>query len=57
MKNRVFYNIENDEIMTLQEIEKFRQISIKDGDTFATDTLEDYINCCLVENNGCLVEL
>ena len=57
MKNRLFYNTETDEIMTLQDIEKFRQISIQDGDTFLTDTIENYINCCLVENNGCLVEL
>lgn len=56
-QERLFYCTETEKTYTMEEIEKYRQISIADGDTFMTDTIENYIQCCLVENNGSLIEL
>ncbi len=56
-EERLFYCTESEILYTLSDLEEFRQISLADGDTYATDTLEHYINACKVENNGTLEEI
>lgn len=55
--DRLFYCHATEELYTIADIERFREMSIEAGDTFATGDIESYINVCLVENNGELEEV
>jgi hypothetical protein len=54
---RLFYCTESENVYTLDDLEKYRQIAIADGDTLFTDTLENFVKACSVDNNGTLIEL
>lgn len=56
MASRLFWDTETEQIYTIEDIEKFRQVSIADGDTFMTDTIEAYLRNCL-DKNGSLEEI
>lgn len=53
----LFYCIESEKILSMQDIDSIRMISVINGNSFMIDTLENYINCCLLENNGSLIRL
>ena len=53
-EEKLFYCTESENSYTLSEMEKARQDAINDGDTLYTDSLESFVNACLVENNGTL---
>lgn len=54
---RLFYCTESEEMYTLADLEHYRQMAIADGDTLFTDTLENFVKACSVDNNGTLLEL
>lgn len=54
---RLFYCTESENVYTLNDLEKYRQMAIEDGDTLFTDTLENFVKACSVDNNGTLIEL
>lgn len=54
---RLFYCTESENVYTLADLEKYRQMAIADGDTLFTDTLENFVKACSVDNNGTLIEL
>lgn len=54
---RLFYCTESENVYTLADLEKYRQMAIADGDTLFTDTLENFVKACSVDNNGSLIEL
>ena len=54
---RLFYCTESENVYTLDDLEKYRQMAIEDGDTLFTDTLENFVKACSVDNNGTLIEL
>lgn len=57
MMTELYYDTESENIYTKEELEEFRQIAIEDGDTLATETLENFIKYSLAENNGTLVPI
>ena len=54
---RLFYCTESENVYTLDDLEKYRQMAIADGDTLFTDTLENFVKACSLDNNGTLIEL
>ena len=54
---RLFYCTESENVYTLADLEEYRQMAIADGDTLFTDTLENFVKACSVDNNGTLIEL
>lgn len=54
---RLFYCTESETMYTLSDLENYRQMAIADGDTLFTDTLENFVKACSVDNNGTLLEL
>lgn len=54
---RLFYCTESENVYTLDDLEKYRQMAIADGDTLFTDTIENFVKACSVDNNGTLIEL
>lgn len=53
-EEKLFYCTESENSYTLSEMEKARQDAIENGDTLFTNSIESFINACLVENNGTL---
>lgn len=54
---RLFYCTESETMYTLSDLENYRQMAIADGDTLFTNTLENFVKACSVDNNGALLEL
>jgi len=52
MKNRLFYCTESEKLFTESEMKSFY-----DTDNGGYDSFAQYINACLVSNNGTLVEI
>jgi len=54
MEENLYYCTESEQLFTESDLAKCMEISKADGDEFATGNLAEYINACLVENNGTL---
>ena len=53
---RTFYDTENNEYITIDQLEKEYEELKADGNTEA-ETFKDYINNCMTWNNGTLKEM
>lgn len=49
-----YVNIENDELLTISQLESFFQDIQKEDENYANVTFNEYIKLCLTRNNGSL---